>query len=138
MSTTCTPQLLFGELKVGDRLPALRHQVTATTVVLGALASRDWRPMHHDKEFAVNRNGTPDIFINTPNNAAWFERYITDFWTTNNDELFVTEIIMRVSRPGKVVHRQIKLDEDDLAGDLTNDLADDLADDLALGLDNDD
>ena len=36
MSTTCTPQLLFGELKVGDRLPALRHQVTATTVVLGA------------------------------------------------------------------------------------------------------
>lgn len=33
------------------------------------------------------------------------ERYITDFWTTNNRELFVTEIIVRVSRPGKVVHR---------------------------------
>ena len=80
MSTPCTPQLLFGALKVGDRLPALRHPVTATTVVLGALASRDWRPMHHDKDFAVNRNGTPNIFINTPNNAAWFERYITD-WT---------------------------------------------------------
>jgi acyl dehydratase len=49
-------------------------------VVLGALASRDWRPMHHDKEFAIQRNGVKDIFINTPNNAAWFERYITD-WT---------------------------------------------------------
>src|SRR5581483_8866879 len=45
-----------------------------------ALASRDWRPMHHDKDFAVNRNGTRDIFLNTPNQAAWFERYITD-WT---------------------------------------------------------
>jgi hypothetical protein len=47
--------------------------------VLGALASRDWRPMHHDHDFAVNRNGTQDIFLNTPNMAAWFERYLTDW-----------------------------------------------------------
>jgi hypothetical protein len=36
--------------------------------------------MHHDKDFAVNRNGTRDIFLNTPNQAAWFERFLTD-WT---------------------------------------------------------
>ena len=36
--------------------------------------------MHHDHDFAVNRNGTHDIFLNTPNQAAWFERYVTD-WT---------------------------------------------------------
>jgi hypothetical protein len=36
--------------------------------------------MHHDKEFAIHRNGTHDIFMNTPNQAAWFERYLTD-WT---------------------------------------------------------
>ena len=54
--------------------------MTATTVVLGALATRDWRPMHHDKDFAVHRNGTRDIFLNTPNQAAWFERFVTD-WT---------------------------------------------------------
>ena len=48
-------------------------------MVLGALASRDWRPMHHDHDFAVNRNGTQDIFLNTPNQAAWFERYLTDW-----------------------------------------------------------
>ncbi len=35
-------------------------------MVLGALATRDWRPMHHDKDFAVHRNGTQDIFLNTP------------------------------------------------------------------------
>ncbi|MDH4170583.1 MAG: hypothetical protein OEW42_13440 [Acidimicrobiia bacterium] len=75
-----TPQLLHGAITVGDDLPPLDHEVTATTVVLGALASRDWRPMHHDYDFAVNRNGTQDIFLNTPNLAAWFERYITD-WT---------------------------------------------------------
>jgi hypothetical protein len=63
-----------------ERLPELTYEVSATTVVLGALATRDWRPMHHDHDFAVNRNGTQDIFMNTPNLAAWFERYITD-WT---------------------------------------------------------
>lgn len=64
----------------GDVLPPFTYDVTATTIVLGALASRDWRPMHHDHDFAVNRNGTRDIFMNTPNQAAWFERYLTD-WT---------------------------------------------------------
>ncbi len=64
----------------GQRLPELTKDVTATTVVLGALASRDWRPMHHDKDFAVERNGMRNIFLNTPNQAAWFERYLTD-WT---------------------------------------------------------
>ena len=75
-----TPTLLLGDVSVGDRLPDLAYRVSATTVVLGALASRDWRPMHHDKDFAVERNGTRDIFLNTPNLAAWFERFITD-WT---------------------------------------------------------
>jgi hypothetical protein len=74
------PTLLLGEVAEGDRLPNLTVEVSATTVVLGALASRDWRPMHHDKDFALHRNGTRDIFLNTPNIAAWFERYLTD-WT---------------------------------------------------------
>ena len=68
------------DVRAGQELPTLDYTVTATTVVLGALATRDWRPMHHDKDFAVNRNGTQDIFLNTPNQAAWFERYLTD-WT---------------------------------------------------------
>lgn len=70
----------ISQVRVGDVLPPLAHAVTATTVVLGALASRDWRPMHHDRDFAIHHNGVKDIFINTPTNAAWFERYITD-WT---------------------------------------------------------
>jgi len=80
MTVTVLPVLLLDDVTAGDALPELRYEVSATTVVLGALATRDWRPMHHDKDFAVNRNGTQDIFLNTPNQAAWFERYLTD-WT---------------------------------------------------------
>lgn len=73
-------RLHLSDVVEGDTLPPLSVDVTATTVVLGALATRDWRPMHHDYDFAVNRNGVKNIFLNTPNQAAWFERYVTD-WT---------------------------------------------------------
>jgi acyl dehydratase len=74
-----TTNLTIDNVAAGDRLPELQHDVTATTVVLGALASRDDRPMHHDRDFAQKRNGVQDIFLNTPNQAAWFERYLTDW-----------------------------------------------------------
>ena len=77
--TATAVTLTLDAVRPGDVLPELRYEVTATTVVLGALATRDWRPMHHDHDFAVNRNGTQDIFLNTPNQAAWFERYLTDW-----------------------------------------------------------
>jgi len=73
-------RLLAGQVKTGQALPELACEVSATTVILGALATRDWRPMHHDRDFAQKRNGVRDIFMNTPNQAAWFERYVTD-WT---------------------------------------------------------
>jgi len=78
--TTATASRLHGDVAVGDTLPALEYDVTSTTVVLGALATRDWRPQHHDYHFATERNGVQDIFLNAPNQAAWFERYVTD-WT---------------------------------------------------------
>ncbi len=72
--------LTLDQVKPGDQLPELPYDVTATTVAFGAIATRDIRPMHHDKDFAQNRNGVKDIFLNTPNLAHWFERYVTD-WT---------------------------------------------------------
>jgi len=59
------------KVSVGDVLPDLSYDVTSTTVVLGALAARDWRPMHHDYHFAVERQGVLDIFLNSPNQGAW-------------------------------------------------------------------
>jgi acyl dehydratase len=80
VATTTYPLRLFEQVEVGEALRPLAYDVTATTVVLGALASRDWRPQHHDYAFATQRNGVKDIFLNSPNQAAWLERYITD-WT---------------------------------------------------------
>jgi acyl dehydratase len=78
--TTATASRVHPDVSVGEVLPELSYDVTSTTVVLGALATRDWRPQHHDYHFATERNGVRDIFLNTPNQAAWFERYLTD-WT---------------------------------------------------------
>ncbi len=72
--------ITLDQVSVGDTLPALSYDVTSTTVVLGALAARDWRPMHHDYHFAVERQGVQDIFLNSPNQEAWLERFVTD-WT---------------------------------------------------------
>jgi acyl dehydratase len=109
--------LTLDQVKVGQTLPELPMDVTATTVVLGALASRDYRPMHHDKDFAVERNGVRNIFINTPNNAAFFERYITD-WTGPKGRLGKIQFRMKDSVfPGDrmVFHGKVeKVERDDV------------------------
>jgi acyl dehydratase len=110
--------LTLDQVKVGQALPELPIDVTATTVVLGALASRDYRPMHHDKDFAVERNGVRNIFINTPNNAAFFERYITD-WTGPKGRLGKIQFRMKDSVfPGDrmVFHGKVEKVEKDDAG----------------------
>jgi len=78
--------VVFSDVNEGLDLEALSYDVTSTTVVLGALATRDWRPQHHDFHFATQRNGVRDIFLNAPNQAAWFERYVTD-WTGSRGRL---------------------------------------------------
>ncbi|GGM38832.1 MaoC/PaaZ C-terminal domain-containing protein [Dactylosporangium sucinum] len=88
--------LLLADVAVGDRLPEVSHDVTATSVVLGALATRDWRPMHHDRDFAIHHSGTRDIFLNTPNQAHWFERCIAD-WAGPRARLGRMEFRMRAS-----------------------------------------
>ena len=72
--------LTADQVKPGAALPELSIDVKPVTIVLGAMAARDWRPQHHDYKFATESNGVRDIFMNTPNLAAWFEKYITD-WT---------------------------------------------------------
>ena len=75
-----TQSLTADRIEPGNALPELHHDCTPITIVLGALATRDCRPQHHDHKFATENNGVRDIFMNTPNLASWFERYVTD-WT---------------------------------------------------------
>jgi hypothetical protein len=67
-------------ISVGDALPSLEVKIRARHVVMGASSSRDWQPQHHDTHWAVERVKVKDIFLNTPNQAGWIERYLTD-WT---------------------------------------------------------
>jgi acyl dehydratase len=110
--------LTLDQIQAGAQLPELAIDVSATTVVLGALASRDFRPMHHDKDFAVGRNGVRNIFINTPHNAAYFERYITD-WTGPKGRLGKIQFRMKDSVfPGDtmVFHGKVEKVGKDAAG----------------------
>jgi hypothetical protein len=73
------PELDYAVVETSDVLPTLQMPISATAIVSGALASRDYSPLHHDRDYAVNEAGQRDIFMNTPHQAALFERYLSDW-----------------------------------------------------------
>lgn len=72
-------KLTGNDVAVGDALPELRIDVTPREVVMGASASRDWQPQHHDHVHCVEVANLPDIFLNTPHQAGYMERFLTDW-----------------------------------------------------------
>ena len=62
----------------GEELPPFDLDVTATVIVAGALASRDFMPVHHDREYA-QAQGAPDIFMNILTSNGYVSRYVTDW-----------------------------------------------------------
>ncbi|HEY8494133.1 MAG TPA: hypothetical protein VIN04_09590, partial [Myxococcota bacterium] len=53
----------FDSVAVGESLPELAIPITVTLVVGGAIASRDFTPVHHDKA-AAQAQGMSDVFMN--------------------------------------------------------------------------
>lgn len=79
MSTPAHRQTIAWEsLSVGDELPPLAIDVTPTRVVAGAIASRDFMPVHHDRDYA-NSQGAPDIFMNILTTCGLCARYLSDW-----------------------------------------------------------
>jgi acyl dehydratase len=72
------PSLKWEDIHVGDSLPEMRVEVTPTVVVAGALATRDFMPVHHDRDYA-NSQGAPDIFMNILSDTAYCSRFLTDW-----------------------------------------------------------
>jgi acyl dehydratase len=70
--------LNFDDLEVGDELTPMVIDVTATRIVAGAIASRDFMPAHHDQSFA-NAQGAPDIFMNILSDTGYCSRFLTDW-----------------------------------------------------------
>jgi acyl dehydratase len=65
-------------VEVGDALPELVIDVTPTLVVAGALASRDYQDVHHDRDLA-RANGARDIFMNILTTNGFVGRFVTDW-----------------------------------------------------------
>jgi acyl dehydratase len=80
---------------VGDTLPDLAIDVTATRIVAGAVASRDFMPVHHDKAYA-NLQGAPDIFMNILSDTGYCSRFLTD-WA--GPEAMIKRLAIRLGVP---------------------------------------
>jgi acyl dehydratase len=70
--------LRFDDVNSGDVLPVLEVPITATRIVAGAIASRDYQDVHHDAALARER-GSKDIFMNILTTNGWVGRYVTDW-----------------------------------------------------------
>ena len=68
----------FDTIAVGDELDPLVVDVTASVIVSGAIASRDFMPVHHDRDYA-NAQGAPDIFMNILSDTGYCSRFLTDW-----------------------------------------------------------
>jgi hypothetical protein len=83
------------EIRVGDELPELVIPITATAIVGGAIASRDFTPVHHDTAYAQAR-GLKDIIMNTLTTNGFVSRYVTD-WT--GPDATITHIAIKLGTP---------------------------------------
>ena len=68
----------FEEVGVGTTLPELPIPITTTLIVAGALASRDFTALHHDKA-AAQAGGMQDVFMNILTTNGLVGRYVTDW-----------------------------------------------------------
>lgn len=105
------------DVEEGQELPTVTMDITCTTVISGAIASRDFTPVHHDRDFVQNL-GLKDIFLNNATICGYVGKYLTD-WTGPEGEL--KEISFRIATPcfpgdtmtktGKVIKKYTEGDE---------------------------
>lgn len=85
----------WSDAAVGDELPQLVVPMTATRIAAGAIATRDFMPVHHDRDYA-NSQGAPDIFMNILSTTAYCSRFLTD-WA--GPDAMVTHLAIRLGVP---------------------------------------
>lgn len=87
--------LAYDEVAIGDALPELVIEVGAQLIVGGAIASRDFQDVHHDKA-GSQALGSPDIFMNILTTNGLVGRYITD-WT--GPEAVLKKVSIKLGAP---------------------------------------
>ena len=87
--------LTCAEVSIGDKLPSLDIDITTGLVVAGALATRDFEPVHHNKAAAV-ATGLPDVFMNILTSQGLMTRFATDW---SGPEAVVKSLDLRLGAP---------------------------------------
>jgi len=95
VSTHRTTTLGYEAVSVGDELPKLALPLTPTVIISGAIASRDYQDVHHDRDLAVQR-GSKDIFMNILTTNGYVGRFVTD-WA--GPEALLTKVDIRLGAP---------------------------------------
>ena len=90
-----TTTLDWNAIRVGDPVTPMTIDVTATVVVAGAIATRDFMPVHHDRDYAATQ-GAPNIFMNIMTDNGYCSRFLTD-WAGPN--AMVRRIAIRLGVP---------------------------------------
>ncbi|MDG2306130.1 MAG: MaoC family dehydratase [Candidatus Binatia bacterium] len=85
----------FNEVRVGEEVPTFDLNLTSTMVVAGAIASRDFMPVHHDSAYAQSQ-GAPDLFMNILTTNGYISRFVTD-WA--GPDAMVRKIAIRLGGP---------------------------------------
>jgi 3-oxo-4,17-pregnadiene-20-carboxyl-CoA hydratase beta subunit len=83
------------DVAVGDKLPPLDIDITSGLIVSGALATRDFEPVHHDKSVAQS-TGLPDVFMNILTSQGLMSRYVTDW---SGPEATVKSLDLKLGAP---------------------------------------
>ena len=90
-----TDTLRWSDINVGDEVTPLEIPLTTTMIVAGAIASRDFMPVHHDRDYA-NKQGSPNLFMNILTSNGYCVRFLTD-WA--GPEAMITKLAIRLGVP---------------------------------------
>lgn len=106
----------YESVAVGEKLPPLTIPITTGLIIGGAIASRDFTPVHHEKK-AAQAGGLPDIFMNIITSNGLMTRFVTDWAGPDSTMKYIDVKLGAPNLPGFVmtITGEVK-SKDDAAG----------------------